>query len=413
MPSRLVISAVFLLVAVIMVGSAAYRARGLASRPWPPDLVALVVTLAMLGVSFALQAPLARDAENVILTNLGQLLGNGTTLIAAGSAAAMVLFIVEDDVPGGRRRLRPRVTALAVALVAMTVLFLANPTSAENFTSPTAPPGILAYYLVYLAYLGAALVDLLALIRRYARSVEDLYLRAGMQIVAAGCVVGLLYMVGRTADLVIGYLEVTNDLAALDTVYGLVEFIIAAVLPSIAVLLLVVGVTFRRWAPTATAPLRWALRQRSYRRSYRRLEPLWQAAHAVIPEVRFQPRDGAARPRLRLYGRVTEIHDAEFVVGPHIDGVLRAEVETVVAESGLTGDEAAAVVDAVLFAVGLAAVRDHRAALPPADAVRPPRSRLTEIDLALEVLRLERVSAAFVDSPLVARFARSSTAASP
>lgn len=411
MPSPLLHTGVFLLVAVVMLGSAAYRARGLSTRPRPPDLIALVVTLATLGVSFALQAPLARAAEDELATNLGQLLGNGTTLIAACSAAAMVLFIVEDDVAVARKRLRRRVVTLAIALIAMTVLFLLNPTAAEKFTSPTAPLGILVYYLVYLMYLGAALADLLALIRRYAASVADPYLLVGMRIVATACAVGLLYMVGRTADIVIGYLGVDTSSGPLHTSYSLIEFVIAAILPSIAVLLLVIGVTFRRWAPTVGRPVRWVIRQRSYRRSYRQLEPLWRAVHAVVPEVRFPPRDGATRPRLRLYGRVTEIHDAEFVVRPYVDDVLRAEVVAAAAEAGLVGDEAGAVVDAVLLAAGLTAVRDDRATAPLADPVRSAPSGLTEIDLGDEVRRLEAMSAAYVRSPLVARFASSPSAA--
>jgi hypothetical protein len=137
MPSRAVISAVFFVVAAVMLATAAYRGRGLlVRRPRPPDLVALVLCMTMLALSFALQAPLARDVQNAVLTNLGQLMGNGTTLIAAGAATAMVLFIVEDDEALARRRLRPRVLALLIALVAMTALFVANPTASGQFTSP-------------------------------------------------------------------------------------------------------------------------------------------------------------------------------------------------------------------------------------------------------------------------------------
>ena len=190
--------------------------------------------------------------------------------------------------------------------------------------------------------------------------------------------------------------------------YGLLEFLVAALLPSIAVLLLVVGITFRRWAPSAVRPAQWWLRRRSYRRSYRRLEPLWRAVHDVLPELAFEPRDIASRPRLRLYGRVVELHDAELIAGMYVDSAVRNEVEAAAMESGLRGSETGPVVDAVVLARGLHAVSSNDAALPDSAAL-PSQATLNEMDLAREVRRLEAVSTAFTSSPLVRRFAETST----
>lgn len=403
------INFLFLTVSAVMLAAAAYRARDLWQRPRPPDVAALVLTLTMLGLSFALQTPVIRDAQNSIVTNLGQILGNGTTLIAAFTATAMVLFISEDSEISARSRLRPRLALLAAALTFMTVFFVLNPTTAGKFTSSDAPLGIIFYYLTYLFYLGAVLVDLMALIRRYARTVPDPYLRVGMRIVSIGCAFGLLYMVGRTVNIVVGHLYSDDSRGPLQgEAYGLLEFLVAAVLPSIAVLLLVVGITFRRWAPSAVRPAQWWLRRRSYRRSYRRLEPLWKAVHDVLPELAFEPRDIASRPRLRLYGRVVELHDAELIAGMYVDSVVRNEVEAAAVESGLRGSETGPVVDAVVLARGLHAVRSHDAALPDSAAL-PSQATLNEMDLAREVRRLEAVSAAFTNSPLVRRFAETST----
>lgn len=407
MPSRAVISAVFFVVAAAMLVAAAYRARGLRERPWPPNLVALVLTLGLLAISFALQAPLARELQNSIVINLGQLLGNVTTLMAACAALALVLFILYDP-PEAARQLRPRVVALAVVVIIMTVLFATNPTPPENFTSPNAPLGIIAYYLLYLVYLATALTDLILLVRRYARRAADNYLRWGMHIVAAGCAVGLVYMVGRAINLTVDYFGFRVPFNA---TYGLLEFVVAAVLPSIAVLLAVAGFTFTRWGPRAAAPLSWFARRRSYRASYRRLEPLWAAVHDVLPRLAFPIRDTGSRPRLRLYGRTVEINDAELVIAPYVPSGFREQALAEAAAAGLDAEAAAAVADAAVLVVGLCAVEDDRRPVPLPPADHAPAAVLTEVDLAREVARLERMAAAFTQSPLVEQLSRTAITA--
>lgn len=411
MPSRAVISVVFLVVAAVILASAFYRARGLTTRPRPPDLAALVVTLTALGLSFALQAPVARELENLLVTNLGQLLGNGATLIAAFSAIALVLYILEDDPARTRVRLRPRLGALGAALAAMAVLFAANPGAAEEFASPGTALGIVVYYLIYLAYLAVALIDLLALVRRYARETPDPYLQIGMRIVALACVVGLVYVVLRPVDLTLNYLRV--DFVARVPAFGLLEFLLVAVVPSTAVVLIVIGFTFRRWAPVAVRPAQWLLRHRFYRRSYRRLEPLWEAVHEVLPEIALKIRDDGARPRLRLYGRIIELNDAEYAVDPYTDARVRDEAEQSVRVASLSAGEAQTVVDTAVLAAGLQALRENRLAVPLGPPGGAPQPDVTEMDLTREAQRLERMSWAYVHSPIVRRFSSPTTEATP
>lgn len=395
-----VISVLFFAVAITMAVSAGYRACAVQS-PRPPDVIALVATLGLLALSFALQAPLARHLENKLVTNLGQLLGNATTLIAACAAIAMVLYIL-CDAPDAGRRFRPRVVGLAGVVVAMAVLFALNPTDAQRFTSSDAPLGIIAYYLLYLVYLAAALIDLFLLVRRYARRTEERYLRWGMRMVAAACLVGLLYLVGRTANLTIGYL----GLVIRETGYSVLEFFVAAVLPSCAVLLAVAGFTFRRWAPRVVAPVRALRQRRTYLVSYRRLEPLWAAVNAELPELSFPIRDSGSRPRLRLYGRIIEINDAELVAAPYLPAGLRESALQRARQEGLAVDEASALADAVALKVGLRAIRDQQspADLQPAAGTMPPE--LTGLDLTREITRLELVSEAFTSSLLAEELSR-------
>lgn len=266
MPSRPVISAVFVAVALVLALTAAYRARALRDRPRPPDVVALVLLLSALATSFLVQAPAAREVLNQVRVNLGQLLGNGFTLVAACSATAMVLFILYEPA-AARRRLRVRVAALAVAVVAMTVLFLADPAAPEAFTDPASSLTVITYYLVYLVYLSAALVDLSLLVRRRARGETDAWVRTGMRMVAASCVVALFYTAGRMINLTLDYAGIEVD-APGETTFGLLEFLVAAVLPAVAALLAVAGFTLRRWGPPALRPFSALARMRRHRAAH-------------------------------------------------------------------------------------------------------------------------------------------------
>src|SRR5438128_1282500 len=66
-------------------------------RSTSPAGRAMHASLGVLGVSFLVQSPAARAVQDGLLVNLGQLTGNGTTLVSAFAARAMVLFLRHDD----------------------------------------------------------------------------------------------------------------------------------------------------------------------------------------------------------------------------------------------------------------------------------------------------------------------------
>ena len=350
--------------------------------PRTPARTAMVVSVGTLGVSFLVQSPAARGVQNHLLGNLGQLTGNGTTLIAAYAMQVMMLHILHDPPRAGvlaRRWLVP----LVAALIGLTGFFLATPTTVDKFTSPDAPAGVVAYYLVYTGYLAVTLTAMVLLLRRYASRVDDRWLRRSLHLYAWSCAAGMIYLVGRIGALVIGRidprLKLTGDR------YGLLEFLVATVVPAVALVLILLAVLVRV-----------AGRAADHRRADRRLRPLWEAVREVRPHT-VLPVAGRG-PRLRLYRRVVEIQDARLAAAQRVGAPVRTRIDAAVTAAGLTGDQARATRDAAILTAGLAALRAGQ----PAGTATPPAE--PDDDLAAVVRHLERVSAAFTGSDLVRRF---------
>lgn len=353
-----------------------------------PARTALTASLGTMGVSFLVQTPAAREIQNVALTNLGQLTGNGTTLIAAYAMQVMMLHILYDR---GRAAARCWWWSglLVAALASLTACFLRTPTRPDVFTSPEAPGGVLAYYLVYTGYLAVTLIAMALLLRRYAAQVGDRWLRLSLRLYGWACVIGLCYLAGRIGNLVIGRLA--PDLVRTGEQYGTLEFLVASAIPATAMTLVLAAVTIRSVG-------RW----RHYRQTDRRLRPLWEAVrdarpHAVLPVSR----GGGAR--LRLYRRVVEIQDGQLAAGARVAAPLRADIDEAVAEAGLVGDAADATRQAAVLAAGLAALHDGHPVTEDPDASATAAD--DEPDLAGVVRQLERVSTAFTESDVVRRFA--------
>ncbi|WP_306212339.1 MAB_1171c family putative transporter [Actinoplanes sp. RD1] len=356
------VNGAFATMGVLLVSTAvtAHRRGGPAS----PARGAFTAALGTLGVSFLVQSPAARDLQNGLISNLGQLTGNGTTLIAAYLMQVGMVHILHDRPHAGalaRRWLLP----LVAALVGVTAFFLATPTAANRFTSPDAPAGVVAYYLVYTGYLAVTLSAMVLLLRRYATRVDDRHLRLSLHLYAWSCAVGMLYLAGRIGALVVG--RVDPGLMITGDRYGLLEFVVATVVPAIALVLVVLAVLIRVVG-----------RALDHRRAIRRLQPLWEAIREVRPHA-VLPVSG---PRLRLYRRVVEIQDGRLAAAAHVPPATLAAIDRTCG-----GSRAAR--DAAILAAGLAALR---AGQPAHDAAPPDED---EPDLAAVVRHLERVSAAY------------------
>ena len=377
------VNGAFVTAGVVLLSTAVAAHR----RPSPgsPARTARTASLATLGVSFLAQSPAAREVQNLAVVNLGQLTGNGTTLIAAYAMQVMMVHILYDRVRAtvlARRWLIP----LGLALAGLTGFFLATPTTAGEFTSPDAPGGVLAYYLVYSGYLAVTLTAMIRLLRRYAARAGDRWLRVSLRLYAWSCAVGLLYLAGRIGDLVVG--RVAPGLVAPGDRYGSLEFLVAALIPALALLLLLLAVLIRAVGRAA-----------DHRRARHRLRPLWEAVRAVRPHAVLP----VSRPgqRLRLYRHVVEIQDGRLAAAQRVGEPVLAAIDRAVTTAGLTGEQARATRDAAVLAAGLAALRADGPVRTGAPRVPPD----DEADLSAVVHRLEQISAEFTGSPIVHRFA--------
>jgi hypothetical protein len=110
----------------------------------------------------------------------------------------------------------------------------------------------------------------------------------------------------------------------------------------------------------------------------------------------------------RLRQRVIDILDGERVLAEHMDPAVAAETDRLGRAAGLAGMELDAAIQAASLAAALHRVRGHLTLPRPGDAqdpddlpTAPGLEALDDVNLALEVARLEAVSAAYTGSPVV------------
>ncbi|WP_216216547.1 MAB_1171c family putative transporter [Amycolatopsis aidingensis] len=389
------ISILFILVALIAFLLAALAFLRRRRGPRKPTQVPMIVILLALGAAFFFLAPAVQAVESRIIPSLGRLLSNLCTLTAAYGFLTLMRYVSHPPAQA-RAHSRWRLGALLVALAVLVVTFLLSrvPEGTGIFTGLyREQPTLAVYTLVYSAYLGVALVDLGWLgvgTIRHARG----YLRAGMILVFAGCLLGLAY-VGQKVVSVLG--EVfgagTPAEALCAGPFSTVGCTFAVGMPALSVLAIILGAAVPALGPRVTGLLRWPGRWRAYRR----LHPLWQALYQAAPEIALtspQAVQGDAPPHdigFRLYRRVIEIRDGLLILAPYRDQERTAAHRRSAEAAGLTGADLDAAVEAADIAEAL---RRKQAGLPATgeDARREPA---VESDLAAETAWLTRVARAF------------------
>lgn len=404
------LDAIFLGVAAAVLGTAAIKARGTHGAERPAALGAFCRFLVALGLAFVFLSPAAERLESRVVANLGRLLANTSTLVAAYAIGCMLLHL--NHPPGQvAARVRPRRVALVVSVAVMTVLFLSTPTGTPG-QSPTGAfghlvatqPALGVYVLVYCGYLGVALVDLRRLAWRYAGYAGHRpFLRPGLRVMAGGCALGLVY-VGEKALAVIwqwaslpglpnGEVPCTSPVTPAGCAFSIT-------LPAVAALVIVTGATLPALGPVCCESTRWA---RDWYRNHQ-LRPLWMAIRRAVPEIVLvaPPASRSPRgPRFRLYRRVIEIRDGCLAVRALRDPAVAERAARDAREAGLTGDRARAAVEAAVLAAALEARREGARDLGlPADA--PPDGVPPDpVGLSEEIAWLSKVSAAFAHTPPV------------
>lgn len=205
------VSVVFLTAAGVTFVAALYKARGLRLPHHSPALGQLCLFLGSLSLAFLFLSPAAQTVENGLYPNLGRLLGNVCTVFAAYAALALLIDLAHPA-ETAKHKIRLWLVALGVTVAVMATLFLSTPLSPVigGFdVSYRAYPTLAGYVLVYAAFLGTAVTNLLVVSWRYARhALHRPYLRLGLRIISVGCAVALVYLAEKVT-------YVVTELAAL------------------------------------------------------------------------------------------------------------------------------------------------------------------------------------------------------
>ncbi|MEU5613552.1 MAB_1171c family putative transporter [Streptomyces sparsogenes] len=350
------------------------------------------------GTAMLFNAPVVLDAlDHLVPSPATELLVTYELKAAAATFLALVALALGPPGPGPapvrrRRRIRAAFAVQAAALV----LFLTAGV-AEEGASAVAAPGrgwaLAAYNVLFAGYICWCLYVLARALVRHTRRTPPGPLRMGLRLAAlatATAVVWALWALDdAAANVAAGRQDMGEDL--LSTTLGMVTAVLAAA-----------GATATLWGDRVARPLR---RLRA-RRAHKRLEPLWSALYAELPEIALDP--GAARrsPGLRqaefaLYRRVIEIRDGSLALRPY----QQPEALTWAREAlNRARPAAAATPEAVLEAAVIAAALENKRAGRPRGGTPDPSRRTPAARLETtedEAAWLVRVTRAFTRSPVV------------
>lgn len=278
-------------------------------------------------------------------------------------------------------RARRRALLLGAALIGLTVFWYFGPRQAGIHDIAADHGGeayVLHYLTVYTLYLGLAMADV-ALMSRHARHIPRRWLRIGLQLLGAGAIIGLLYVVQRVAAAAAVALGTNISW----TENGTDKISQALILIAIALLM----------AGTLVPPIG---TRRDARRARQALTPLWRDLTAQAPELVFGHQRGS---KLRIM--VTEIRDV--LIGPlhhYLSPTAAAQARILAEEEGLTGVELETTVEAAMIAIALNAKRNDCPALTTTPVAVGGADHQ---DDASEVAWLTQVANAYSSSPVVTR----------
>jgi hypothetical protein len=354
--------------------------------------LALAVTVLLPPVQLALDRTTA-------VPNLARLLGHSLALGCACAALAFLLFSTYPEATA-QARVHRRVWALTVTFSLMGGLFTAAKVRHETLDflgQYGTAPLIVVYWLVFLTYLGVALVDVVRLAWRWAGQTDRAVLGLGLRLTAVGGLVGLAY---------VGYDLLFLAAAQLDHP-GLLgnQPLITQGLIAASVVLIVVGSTMPAWGPRVGLPrlLGWLGRYRAHRRLYR----LWRALCQAVPGIALVPRPSWWRDALSvrnlgfaLHRRIIEMRDAQLQLRPFLDPQAAETATELGRQAGLHGEELRVVAAAASLAAAMDAKVEGQHATGALSALSDPGGTDVPADLESESAWWVKVATAY-RSPVV------------
>lgn len=394
------VSALFLSTGLVAFLIAGYRGVLRARGQRKPTELPLIVIAVALGLAFVFLAPAAQALESALSPSLGRLLSNVCTLVAAFGCLHLMLYVSHspEQVPA---KVRVRLIILLVAVGVMAVMFFASspPTGMGIFTGLyRSQPTLAVYVFVYASYLGSAVIDLAVLALRSVRGARA-WLRLGMILIAAGCVLATGYLTEKVIGVVSELITASTAESYCPSAFATVGCTFAVGMPALAVLLIVLGTTL----PTLGPRLEHLVRGFWHRRSLRRLRPLWETLHEALPDIALAAPDRPAGPSLpggiseRLYRRVIAIRDGLLALQPYRDPADTREHRDQADAAGLTGRRRAAAIEAADIH---AALHRRRHDMPPRSYSAEGNAATEHDDLTSELRWLTQVSAALAREEL-------------
>lgn len=341
-------NAVFLGMACLLAAAAGYWILG-RGTPRPAGTWAMGALLGSFALAFASYAPLFENAVEAVVPHVGRLLSNSASLAAATSVLA-VSFQLNLEAAEARHRIRLRLILFAASVFGMTVLL-----TYEQMTHRS-PQVYALYLLLFISYLGFAIVDFLRQALQQSKSTRRSSVRIGLRMAAVGCAFALVYAaykltvlfsVGLGFHLIPEHSKKCSSLVALPCVFSVTS-------PALAVLLICLGLTL----PAVVYPISQARRHRWEVRSFDALGPLWQDLSDAMPEIVLSAADldadAMSDSDFLLQRRVIEISDGILALRPYRSRLVQEAAQRTV-DAG--GEEGAAIVEAAVVKAALASLR--------------------------------------------------------
>jgi len=386
--------------AVLAWTALAYKLPAFRRNRQDPSVRAFALSLFFLALALTvLLPPVALWIDRVAgLANLSRLLGNSVVLIAAWAVQLFVFRTLDYRGDGARSRIQLASWALVAVLIAMSALFALAPVhreAAEFWQRYSTAPLMLEYRLVYLAYMGLAVINIVRHSWRYAGMTDQPSLSLGLRVLALGGLLGGGYVAHEGLRSVAVAFGTDNAFLDSDTV--------TRVLIAGSVALMVAGVTMPAWGPRVGMPAVYHGLGRY--QTYRQLYPLWHALYRANPEIGLLPVRSALADALtirdldfRLYRRIVEIRDGSLALRPYLEPWVVRRASELSRFAGVPDAESRAVIEAASLATALYARK----------LGRPPHSAVSRFelsgggDVSSEAAVLVRVARCFRRSPIVA-----------
>lgn len=360
-------------------------------RPGPRAFKYQPLWLTFVSLAIALTAGLP-GVDHVLETvtgaeQIGNLVKHVVGVVAMLSLINWVTSLTRlDDTPP--RFTSPRYVFAGLAIVAMTLFFFLVPDRDDQgyfLTSHAGNAVATLYQLVFVAYVGAAMLIGCALFGRSARRAPRGGLRRSLYLMAIGCGSGIGYAAVRTAYLTLTELDV-------ETPGGAGGFEIGSeALKSAAIALVCLGLSYPAHAAGARALRQW--------KAIRRLRPLWDTVTDAVPLVMVVEKGPRSRDLVpldltfRLTRRTIEIRDAALTLRRGAPEGLYTRAREAAHAAGMTGSRADAAAEAYWLLMAVRVLRTDGPGEGDDSYVSHPASTPTD-----ELAWLLRVAAAF-DSP--------------